>query len=53
MHELDEFVAEYGFDNNTGIDDLKIAMNVARIRKNKEIKNGNTLRNDREHQATL
>lgn len=34
--ELDEFVAEYGFDNETGIDDMKIAMTVNKIRKDKE-----------------
>lgn len=38
--ELDEFVAEYGFDNKTDIEDIKVAMNVTRIRKEREKRNG-------------
>lgn len=36
LKELDEYVSKYGFDNETGIDDMKIAMAVNKIRKDKE-----------------
>lgn len=36
FHALDEYVSKYGFDNETGIDDMKIAMAVNKIRKDKE-----------------
>lgn len=36
--ELDEYIAKYGNDNETGIEDIAIAMNV---RKDKE--NGNNI----------
>lgn len=45
--ELDEFVALYGFDNKTEIEDMKVAMDVTRIRKERETRNGNNIRNDR------
>ena len=34
--ELDEYIAKYGNDNKTGIEDIKIAMKVNAIRKDKE-----------------
>ncbi len=34
--ELDEYVAKYGFDNNTDIENMPIAMAVNKIRKDKE-----------------
>ena len=34
--ELDEYIDEYGNDNETGIEDISIAMNVNKIRKDKE-----------------
>ena len=34
--ELDEYIAKYGNDNETGIEDITIAMNVNKIRKEKE-----------------
>lgn len=40
---LDEYVAQYGFDNATGIDDIKTAMKVNQIGKDKE---NEALRND-------
>lgn len=43
--ELDEYIAKYGNDNETGIEDITIAMNVNAIRKDKE--NGDNIRNDR------
>ena len=39
--ELDEYIAKYGNDNKTGIEDISIAMNVNAIRKDKE--NGNNV----------
>lgn len=36
LKELDEYVSKYGFDNETGIDDMKIAMTVNKIRKDNE-----------------
>lgn len=41
IQELDEFVANYGFDNETDIEDMQVAMNVTRIRKDRE--NGNNI----------
>lgn len=34
--ELDEYISKYGNDNETGIEDISIAMNVNAIRKDKE-----------------
>lgn len=34
--ELDEYVSKYGFDNETDISDVHIAMAVNKIRKDKE-----------------
>ena len=34
--ELDEHIAKYGNDNETGIENISIAMNVNAIRKDKE-----------------
>ena len=34
--ELDEYIAKYGNDNETGIEDITIAMNVNAIRKGQE-----------------
>ena len=34
--ELDEYIVKYGNDNETGIEDISIAMNVNKIRKDKE-----------------
>lgn len=39
--ELDEYVDKYGFDNETDIDDMQVAMTVTKIRKDRE--NGDTL----------
>lgn len=39
--ELDEYIAKYGNDNETGIKDIAIAMQVNSIRKDKE--NGNNI----------
>ncbi len=36
LKELDEYVSKYGFDNETGIENMKIAMTVNKIRKDKE-----------------
>lgn len=36
LKALDEYVSKYGFDNETGIDDMKIAMTVNKIRKDRE-----------------
>ena len=36
LKELDEYVAKYGFDNKTGIDDMQTAITVNKIRKDKE-----------------
>lgn len=36
LNELDEYVSKYGFDNETGIEDIKIAMAVNKTRKDKE-----------------
>lgn len=33
---LDEYVSKYGFDNETGIDDIEVAMTVTKIRKDRE-----------------
>lgn len=33
---LDEYVSKYGFDNDTGIDNMAIAVTVNKIRKDKE-----------------
>lgn len=38
---MDEYIAKYGNDNETGIEEIKIAMNVNAIRKDKE--NGNNI----------
>ena len=43
--ELDEYIAKYGNDNETGIEDISIAMDVNKIRKDKEYVNN--IRNDR------
>ena len=37
--ELDEYIAKYGNDNETGIEDISIAMQVNSIRKDKEYVN--------------
>lgn len=37
--DLDEYVADYGFDNQTGIDDLETAMHVNRMRKDRQREN--------------
>lgn len=34
--EMDEYIAKYGNDNKTGIEDISIAMSVNAIRKDKE-----------------
>lgn len=34
--EMDEYIAKYGNDNETGIEDIAIAMNVNSIRKGKD-----------------
>lgn len=34
--ELDEYIAKYGFDNDTGIDNMPVAMTVNKIRKDKD-----------------
>lgn len=34
--ELDEYVAKYGFDNNTDIENMSVAMAVNKNRKDKE-----------------
>lgn len=33
---LDEYVSKYGFDNETDIDDIEVAMTVNKIRKDRE-----------------
>lgn len=38
---MDEYIAKYGNDNETFIEDISIAMNVNAIRKDKE--NGNNI----------
>lgn len=37
--EMDEYIAKYGKNNETGIEDIAIAMNVNAIRKDKEYVN--------------
>ena len=34
--EMNEYIAKYGNDNETGIENISIAMNVNAIRKDKE-----------------
>ena len=34
--ELDQFVNDYGFDNKTDIENIEIAMNITKIKKEKE-----------------
>lgn len=36
---LDEYVSKYGFNNQTGIDDIEVAMTVNKIRKDREREN--------------
>lgn len=36
LQALDEYVSKYGFDNKTEIENMKIAMMVNKIRKEKE-----------------
>lgn len=37
--EMDEYIAKYGNDNKTGIEDITIAMTVNAIKKEKEYVN--------------
>lgn len=37
--ELDEYINEYGYNNETDIEDINIAMSVNAIRKDKEYVN--------------
>lgn len=34
--ELDEYISEYGFDNETDIENKEIAMSINKIRKDRE-----------------
>ena len=51
--ELDQFINDYGPTNQTGIDDMKVAMTVTILRNRKEKQNGNTLRNDSGNSGAL
>lgn len=48
---IDQYVYEYGFSNETEIENTKIAMRVNKIRKDKE--NGYTIRNDKRNSRTV
>lgn len=39
--ELDQFVNDYGFDNQTDVENIEVAMNIAKFKKEKE--NVNTI----------
>lgn len=34
--ELDQFINNYGFDNKTDVENIKIAMNITKSKKEKE-----------------
>lgn len=34
--ELDQFVNDYGFDNETDVENIEVAMNIAKFKKEKE-----------------
>lgn len=39
--ELDQFINDYGFDNETNIENIEVAMNIVKFKKGKE--NVNTI----------
>lgn len=34
--ELDQFINDYGFDNKTDVENIEIAMNITKLKKEKE-----------------
>lgn len=34
--ELDQFVNDYGFDNETDVENIEVAMNIVKFKKEKE-----------------
>lgn len=34
--ELDQFVNDYGFDNQTDVENIEVAMNIVKFKKEKE-----------------
>lgn len=34
--ELDQFIDDYGFDNGTDVENIEVAMNIVKFKKEKE-----------------
>lgn len=34
--ELDQFIDDYGFDNETDVENIEVAMNIVKFKKEKE-----------------